>query len=49
MQTPWFLGWVWFAIVAWLTLIAAVLMVVRGRFDAAEETIGCFGEEDMAQ
>lgn len=49
VQTPWFLGWVWFAIVAWLTLIAAVLMVVRGRFDAAEEAIGCFGEEDMAQ
>ncbi len=49
VQAPWFLGWVWFAIVAWLTLIAAVLLVVRGRFDAAEETIGCFGEEDMAQ
>lgn len=49
VQTPWFLGWVWFAIVAWLTLIAAVLLVMKGRFDETEATIGTFGEEDLAK
>ncbi|NNE89227.1 MAG: TRAP transporter small permease [Silicimonas sp.] len=49
VQTPWFLGWVWFALVAWLTLIAAVMLVVKGRFSEAETAVGCFGEEDLVQ
>ena len=49
VQVPWFAGWVWFAVMAWLTLIAATLMIVRGRFQAAADTIGCFGEEEMVK
>lgn len=45
VQTPWFAGWIWFAIVSWLTLCAAVLLVVKGHFKEAEAAIGCFGEE----
>ena len=48
VQTPWFAGWIWFAVVSWLTLIAAVLLVVKGRFEDSEATIGCFGEEQEA-
>ena len=46
VQTPWFAGWVWFAIVSWLTLVAAVLLVVRGQFEQSEAAIGCFGEAE---
>ncbi|MCE8539540.1 TRAP transporter small permease subunit [Ruegeria pomeroyi] len=45
VQVPWFAGWVWFAIVAWATLAAALLLVLKGRFEASEAAIGCFGEE----
>jgi len=48
VQTPWFAGWIWFALVSWLTLIAAALLVVKGRFEDSEAAIGCFGEEQEA-
>ncbi len=48
VQTPWFLGWVWFAIVGWLTFVAAAALVMRGEFSTSEQTIGVFGEEDAA-
>ncbi|KNG92832.1 TRAP transporter small permease subunit [Pseudaestuariivita atlantica] len=48
VQTPWFAGWIWFAVVSWLTLIAAVLLVVKGRFEQSEAAIGCFGEGEEA-
>ncbi len=47
VQIPWFAGWVWFALVSWLTFIAAVMLVKNGRFEDAEAAIGCFGEEDL--
>ena len=40
VQTPWFAGWVYFAIVAWLTFVAALLLIVRKEFDAAEKVVG---------
>lgn len=49
VQAPWFAGWVWFAVMAWLTFIAALLLIVKGRFADADAAIGCFGEEDMVQ
>ncbi len=49
VQTPWFLGWVWFAIVAWLTFTAAFLMVLKGQFGNSEAAIGAFGEEEAVQ
>ena len=48
VQIPWFAGWVWFAIVAWLTLLAAFMLVARGQFEQSEAAIGCFGEEEEA-
>ena len=48
VQAPWFAGWVWFAIVSWLTLVAAAMLVVKGRFEESEAAIGCFGEEEEA-
>lgn len=49
VQTPWFIGWIWFAIVCWLTLIAATLLVIKGRFEQSEAAIGCFGEEEAVK
>ncbi|MDD9717977.1 TRAP transporter small permease [Dinoroseobacter sp. PD6] len=49
VQIPWFAGWVWFAVVAWLTFVAAAMLVMKGRFETADEAIGCFGEEDLAK
>lgn len=46
VQIPWFAGWIWFAVMAWLTFIAAALLVLKGRFDASENAIGCFGESE---
>jgi len=48
VQIPWFAGWVWFTVVAWLTFVAAALLVVRGRFEDSEAAIGCFGEDEGA-
>lgn len=45
VQAPWFAGWVWFAIVAWATLFAALVLVLKGKFEKSENAIGCFGEE----
>lgn len=44
VQMPWLAGWVWFAIVSWLTFIAALILVLRGDFEASEAAIGTFGE-----
>jgi TRAP-type mannitol/chloroaromatic compound transport system permease small subunit len=48
VQIPWFAGWIWFAAMAWLTFIVAALLVVKGRFEDAQATIGCFGEDQGA-
>ena len=45
VQLPWFSGWLWFAIVAWLTFIIALLMVIRGEFSQSEAAIGSFAGE----
>lgn len=49
VQIPWFAGWVWFAIVAWLTFIAAALLIAKGDFARSEAAIGAFGEEETAR
>ncbi|MFD1508486.1 TRAP transporter small permease subunit [Lacimonas salitolerans] len=49
VQLPWFGGWVWFAIVAWLTFICALVLVARGQFDKSEAAIGCFSEAETVQ
>lgn len=46
VQLPWLAGWIWFALVAWATLVAALILVLKGRFQHAEAAIGAFGEEE---
>lgn len=46
VQVPWFAGWIWFAIVAWLTFLAALMLVLKGEFAQSEAAIGAFGEEE---
>ena len=47
VQIPWFAGWVWFTLVAWLTFIAAAMLIAKGRFEQSEAAIGAFGEENQ--
>jgi TRAP-type C4-dicarboxylate transport system permease small subunit len=49
VQTPWLLGWVWFALVSWITLFAAAILVLQGKLDASESVIGAFAETEMLQ
>lgn len=46
VQIPWFAGWLWFTIAAWLTLLAAGLMVLQGRLQNSEQAIGAFAEAE---
>lgn len=49
VQAPWFAGWVWFALVTWATLIAALVLVLKGRFEQSEAAIGCASEVKAAK
>src|SRR6056297_563018 len=49
VQIPWVAGWVWFALMAWLTFLAALVLVVQGRFGAADRAIGVTGEAETPQ
>lgn len=44
VQLPWLAGWIWFAAMAWLVFIAALTMVARRDWAAAEGAIGTMGE-----
>lgn len=44
VQIPWFMGWAWFALMAWLTFIAAGMLIWNGRFEESEKAIGVFPE-----
>ena len=46
VQGPWLAGWVWFALVSWLTFLAALLLVARRDLAASEAAIGTVGELD---
>jgi hypothetical protein len=46
VQLPWLTGWIWFAVMAWLTFLAALMLVARKDFAASEAAIGTFGELD---
>jgi TRAP-type C4-dicarboxylate transport system permease small subunit len=47
VQGPWFAGWVWFALMACITTLAALILVVQGRLGASEAAVGAFGEEEL--
>lgn len=46
VQAPWLAGWAWFAIVAWLTFVGALMLILRQDFAKADKAIGAFGELD---
>ncbi|MEI2384467.1 TRAP transporter small permease subunit [Breoghania sp. JC706] len=46
VQVPWLAGWVWFAVMAWLTFVAALVLVLQGRFEESEFAIGAFAEQE---
>jgi TRAP-type C4-dicarboxylate transport system permease small subunit len=46
VQIPWLAGWVWFALMAWVTLLAAAALVLRGQLAESERAIGAFAEEE---
>ncbi|MDU8913892.1 TRAP transporter small permease [Aestuariicoccus sp. MJ-SS9] len=48
VQAPWMAGWIWFAAMAWLTFIAALMLVAQKDYAASEAAIGTFGEEEAA-
>ncbi|OED50899.1 TRAP transporter small permease subunit [Leisingera sp. S232] len=48
VQLPWFAGWLWFALCAWVTFAAALNLVLKGEFMQSEAAIGTFGEKDAA-
>jgi len=49
VQLPWFAGWVWFALVSWLTMLAALGLMLKGEYGQSEAAIGAFGEEEQFQ
>ena len=49
VQGPWLAGWIWFALTSWLTFAAALLLVLRRDFHAAEAAIGAFGEAETTR
>jgi TRAP-type C4-dicarboxylate transport system permease small subunit len=49
VQLPWFAGWLWFAVTAWLTLLAALMLVLKGRLSDSEKAIGAFAEVETLQ
>jgi TRAP-type C4-dicarboxylate transport system permease small subunit len=46
VQAPWLAGWIWFALVSWLTFLAALMLLARRDFATSEKAIGTFGELD---
>lgn len=44
VQLPWLLGWVWFAVVAWVQFIGALSLLARGQRQRASELIGTSAE-----
>ncbi|MCC5965120.1 MAG: TRAP transporter small permease subunit [Natronohydrobacter sp.] len=47
VQAPWFAGWVWFALVAWITFLCALWLVLMRDEKAAESTIGMQNEAEV--
>ncbi|MDG9793548.1 TRAP transporter small permease subunit [Brucella anthropi] len=48
VQLPWLAGWIWFAIMAWATFLAALVLVIKGAHADAERVIGVVTELEMA-
>ena len=46
VQAPWFAGWIWFAMMSWMTFLASLVLFAQGRFTEVEDAIGAFAEQD---
>lgn len=49
VQGPWFAGWLWFAMMACLTTLIALVLILRGEFSKSENAIGAFAEVETLQ
>ncbi|WP_436397511.1 TRAP transporter small permease subunit [Roseobacter sp. S98] len=49
VQTPWFAGWVWFAVVSCIMSLVALSLTMKGRHSEVETAVGAFAEQDMLQ
>ncbi|WP_295311203.1 TRAP transporter small permease [Roseobacter sp.] len=49
VQTPWFAGWVWFAVVSCVMTLVALSLTLKGRHGEVETAVGAFAEQDMLQ
>ena len=47
VQAPWFAGWIWFALVAWVTFLCALWLVVTRDSRSAEAAIGMQNEAEV--
>jgi len=48
VQVPWFSGWVWFAVMSWLTLMAGAVLISKNQFEKSETFIGVFPEVEKS-
>lgn len=46
VQIPWFAGWIWFALMAWLLFIVSTWLTLKGEFLRVEKAIGVFAEHE---
>ena len=49
VQMPWFLGWVWFALMSCIVTLCALSLIAKGRHEETEPLVGAFAEQDMLQ
>lgn len=49
VQLPWFMGWVWFAVVSCLVTLAALSLLLKGRAAETEQFAGAFAEQETLQ
>lgn len=49
VQIPWFAGWAWFALMAWLTFISAGILIWNREYEATEQAIGVFPEHETLE
>jgi TRAP-type C4-dicarboxylate transport system permease small subunit len=49
VQLPWFIGWVWFAIMSCIVTLAVLSLIVKRRHAETENFAGAFAKQDMLQ
>ena len=49
VQLPWFLGWVWFALMSCIVTMCALRLVLKGRASETESFVGAFAEQETLE